>query len=225
MKLYFDPIAITCRPILLFLAEHDLPVALEQLSLFDGDAQSEAYAALNPNRAVPLLVDGEHRLTQSSAILKFLATEAGSALYPADAWARAQVNAAMDWLTADFYPLFGPGFVYPQVIPQYARPTPEAQESALAWGLARSRERLAILDRDLLGTGRAHLCGADMTIADYLGASMVTAGEWVGFDYEPYPNIRRWLDGVRARPSWPEVNAAFAGMSAALRAQREPLAA
>ncbi len=220
MKLYYEPAAITCRPILMLLTEHDLDIQMEPLSLHNGDHLADAYVALNPHRTVPLLVDGDFKLTQSSAILKFLADKAGSPLYPTDLAQRAQVNAAMDWLVADLYPHFGQSFIYPQILPNYRRPTPEAQASALAWGLERVRERLALLETHMLGPDRDYLCGDAVSIADYLGASIVTAGEWVGFDYSPYPNVRRWLEAVCTRPGWAQINAAFAGMSAALRSQR-----
>lgn len=220
MKLYYDPVAITCRPIMLFLAEHSLPIELARISLLDGEHLTPAFEQLNPDRAVPLLVNGDFRLTQSSAILKFLATEAGSPLYPTDSRSRALVNARMDWIMADFYPHFGHGFVHPQVIESARRPNEQAQLATLEWGLARSRERLRILDTHILGSDRRFLCGEAMSIADYLALSVVTSGEWVGFDYGPYPNIVRWLATMKQRPAWGEVNAAFAGMAAALASAR-----
>ena len=54
------------------------------------------FSAINPNQAVPVLQDGEFRLTESSAILKYLADRVGSPSYPRKLQMRARVNEAMD---------------------------------------------------------------------------------------------------------------------------------
>ena len=49
-----------------------------------GEHMKPAYAAINPNRLVPVLEDGDFRLTESSAILKYLADKIDSPAYPKD---------------------------------------------------------------------------------------------------------------------------------------------
>jgi glutathione S-transferase len=50
------------------------------------------------------------------------------------------------------------------------------------------------------------------------GASLVTIGEMVGFSLARWPNVRRWLAAVHARPSWERANAAFYAWQEAIRA-------
>ncbi len=52
----------------------------------------EAYASLNPNRQVPLLVDGDLKLTEGSAILKYIAEKYQLPSYPPDLKKRAKIN-------------------------------------------------------------------------------------------------------------------------------------
>ena len=59
MKLYGTPTSTACRPVLMFAADHHLPLDLEPVDLFAGEHLGEAYTALNPNQAVPLLIDGD----------------------------------------------------------------------------------------------------------------------------------------------------------------------
>src|SRR5215468_8149694 len=82
MKLYMHPVSTACRPIRLFLAENKIACDEELVDLMQGAHHQEPYASLNPNRLVPMLVDGDLKLTESSAILKYLADKIGSPAYP-----------------------------------------------------------------------------------------------------------------------------------------------
>jgi glutathione S-transferase len=78
MKLYYHPVSTTSRPVMLLAAEAGLDLDYEVVDLFAGAHLQPGYEAINPNRFVPVLEDGEFRLTESSAILKYLAEKAGS---------------------------------------------------------------------------------------------------------------------------------------------------
>ena len=84
MKLYMHPVSMTSRPVRLFIAESGINVDEQVVDLFTGEHYKEPYASLNPNRLVPMLEDGDLRLTESSAILKYLADKVGSPAYPKD---------------------------------------------------------------------------------------------------------------------------------------------
>jgi hypothetical protein len=68
-----------------------------------------------------MLEDGDFRLTESSAILKYLADKRDLPSYPKDSKKRAQVNEVMDWLNTQFYRDFGYGLIYPQLFPNHKR--------------------------------------------------------------------------------------------------------
>jgi glutathione S-transferase len=216
MKLYHDPASTVCRPIALFLLEHKIEVERVHVDLTVGDHLAGWYAQVNPNRTVPALVDGGFRLFESATILRYLADLVGSPTYPRDLRSRAKVDEALDWLNTGFYRDHGYGIVYPQILPNYLI-HPSQTAELLDWHKARAEARLKVLNDEMIGTGR--WVAGEFSIADYFGASLVTMGEMVGFDLSPYPNIERWLDALRARPSWPEANAAFYGWRSAVRAQ------
>src|SRR5947199_9833555 len=134
MKLYMHPVSITSRPVRLFIAENKIDCEDELVDLMKGAHYQEPYASLNPNRLVPMLVDGDLKLTESSAILKYLAEKIDSPAYPKDLKQRAKVNEMMDWLNTNFYRDYAYGFVYPQVFPHHRRPTDEMQSGTVAWG-------------------------------------------------------------------------------------------
>jgi glutathione S-transferase len=179
MELYANPILTTARPILLFVAEHDLD-----------------FIPVIPDGLVPVLIDGELRLTRTPTILKYLADLIGSPAYPPHLNRRAEVDERMDWIGANFHRSFGCDPVYPQVFPQAPAPAADSrlESDACDW--------LRVLDAEIIGARQDFLCGDRITIADYLGASYVCAGEALGCGFAAYPNIRRWLTRMRRLKSW-----------------------
>ena len=209
MKLYYHPLSTTSRPLMLFAAESGIDIDFKVVDLFTGEHLQPPYAAINPSCQVPALEDGDFRLTESSAILKYLADKTGSAAYPSDLQKRARVNEMMDWFNTGFYRDFGYGLIYPQLFPHHRRATDELQAGTIAWGKEKAKGWLKILDEKLIGPKNGYLCGSQITIADYFGASILTLGELIRCNYSVYPNLTRWLDNMKALPSWPKVNQAF----------------
>ena len=73
MKLYMHPASITSRIVRLYIAEKGLKVDEEVVDLFTGAHHQAPFVSVNPNRLVPVLEDGDFRLTESAAILIYLA--------------------------------------------------------------------------------------------------------------------------------------------------------
>ncbi|MFN3659192.1 MAG: glutathione S-transferase family protein [Pseudolabrys sp.] len=220
MKLYMHPVSMTCRPVRLFAAENNIAMDEEFIDLMTGAHLQPDYAAKNPSCLVPMLEDGDLKLTESSAILKYLADKIGSPAYPKDLKARAKVNEAMDWINTNFYRDWAYNLCYPQLFPHLKRRSDEAQAATLELGQQNAKRWLKVLDEYWLGPDKKYLCGNEITIADYFGACLVSLGEIVGVDFKPYPNVKRWLDTVAKLPSWPKVNEAFYGLRDAVKEQK-----
>jgi glutathione S-transferase len=60
-----------------------------------------------------------------------------------------------------------------------------------------------------VGPSSGHLCLGRLTIADHLGSGMVGLAEAIGFDFSDYPNVDRWLGGMKSLPNWDRVNGGF----------------
>jgi glutathione S-transferase len=217
MQLYCDPASTTGRPLLMLIAELGLDVEIRPVSLMAGEHRTPAFLALNPNGQVPVLVDGALRLTESGAILRYLAMLTPSRLIPIDRIGAARLDEALDWFKTGFSADFCTGVVYAQLVPHLRYPDERVQAAVLARAYDRSAARLAVLDQHML-RGRPFLCGEDMTLADLVGAAMVTLGEGVRYDLSPYPNIQAWIGRMKARPSWRVANQAFEALKAALGA-------
>ena len=57
MKLYYHPASTVSRPVVMFIAEHKLPVEMQVVDLFSGEHMQPPYGAVNPSRLVPVLED------------------------------------------------------------------------------------------------------------------------------------------------------------------------
>lgn len=217
MKIYYHPASTTSRPLMLFAAEAGLDIDFQIVDLFTGEHMQAPYAQINPNRLVPVLEDGDFRMTESSAILKYLAERAGSPAYPKDLRARARVNEMMDWVNTQLCRDLAYGVVYPQMFPHHKRQTEEAQEATVAWGRERAKQWLKVLDEKLIGPEKTYLCGDAITIADYYAAAFVALAEAIRSDLSAYPNVKRWLGNIKKLKNWGKVNEAIDGFAASMK--------
>jgi glutathione S-transferase len=217
MKLYFHPASTTSRVVQQFAVDQGIELDYQVIDLFTGEHVKPEFAKINPSQLVPVLEDGDFRLTECSAIVKYLADKVGSPAYPKELKERARVNELMDWFNSNLYKDFAYGLVYPQTFPSHKRPADAVQAGTLEWGKQKTQSWLKILDQSLIGPGKQYLCGDKITLADYLGAEMVYLGEMVGCGYSAYPNIERWMKNMKALKSWPRVHETIDGFAASLK--------
>jgi len=219
MKLYMHPASTTSRPVLHFIADNAIDMEFQVVDLFKGEHYGEAYTKLNPNRLIPMLEDGDFRLTESATILRYLAEKTGSPAYPKDLRGRARVNEMLDWFNSQFYRDWGYGLVYPQVFPKLKREDAKVQEAVIAWGKQNSLVWLQVLNDHWIGPKKRYLCGDDITIADYFGLALTSAGELIHCDFKAYPNVARWLATMKQRPGYAKTYEVFRGFVDATKAQ------
>src|SRR5262245_23450247 len=199
MKLYTFPASTTCRPVMYFAADAGIKLDYEIIDLMSGGQFNPAFAKVNPNCVVPVLEDGSFRLTESSSILKYLADSVNSPAYPKDLKQRARVNEMMDWFNTGFYAAFGYGVCYPQVLDHLKLSDPKANKLSIEAHKAHAEAYLKVLDARL--EKDPYVCGKDITLADYFGSGILSAGEVIGCTFEAYPNVRKWYDRMQSRPN------------------------
>ena len=76
--------------------EKVLATDMQVVDILKGEHYEPAYSKINPNHLIPMLEDGDFRLTESAAILRYLAEKTGSPAYPKDLKQRARVNEVIE---------------------------------------------------------------------------------------------------------------------------------
>lgn len=143
------------------LEELGLDYALHSINVRKGEQKAPDFVALNPSAKVPVLVDadgvdGRLVLTESAAILVYLAEKAGK-LLPASGTGRVRVFEQLFFHASGLGPAFAhSGF--------FQRQASEPQPIAIQRFSAEARRTLAILD-GVLATHR-FVAGNAFTIAD-----------------------------------------------------------
>jgi glutathione S-transferase len=147
MKLYYHPASTTSRIVMLCAAEEKIDLEYQVVDLFTGEHMKPPYADKNPSCLVPMIEDGDFRLTESSTIIKYLAEKAGSASWPKELRARAKVSEMMDWFNTNLYRDFAYGLrVSPGVPDAQAAERGGAGRDA-RMGQEKSKGWLKVLDR------------------------------------------------------------------------------
>lgn len=83
-----------------------IDVEHEYVNLLGGDHQSDTYGAINPQRVIPTLIDGNRTISQSQAIIEYLEeTQPQPSLLPEDAEGRARVRAIALAVACEVHPL------------------------------------------------------------------------------------------------------------------------
>jgi glutathione S-transferase len=219
LTLYMHPVSTASRPVILFVTEKGLPVEQQVVDLMAGEQRGDAYAAINPSKMVPALADGDFRMSEASAILKYLAARFDTPEYPKNLEQRAKVDEAMDWFNTQFYRDFGYGLLYPQIFPHHKRRSDEAQEGHVEWGKGKTQGWLEILDKNIIGKND-YVANNTISIADYFGAGLLSAGELIGCTYADYPNVQRWLGNMKKLKSWEPVHQVMYGFAGSLKGQQ-----
>ena len=173
MKLYYHPVSTTSRPVMLFAAEAGIPLDYQLVDLLTGEQYQPAFSAINPSHQVPVLEDGDFRLTEASAILRYLADMHVSDAYPSSPHMRARINERLDWFNTGFNRDFCYSFIYPQIFPTMRRADNALQAGTIAHGREKALGWLKVLDENIIGPHHDYVCGDAISIADYLGLSLI----------------------------------------------------
>ena len=191
LALYGKPTSINVRKVLWLCAGLDLPLRHEPAP------PADLLAALNPNRQVPVLRDGDFVLWESNSICRYLAARAGrDDLLPAAAQARARVEQWMDWQSSDL------NSAWRHVFMARVRQHPDYPDDARAEAsLAQWNHLMGVLDTQLAG-GHCHVTGNAFTLADIvLGLSAQRWRSTPG-DKPVLPHLSAWFERLREQPGF-----------------------
>lgn len=162
-----------------------------------GGTDTPEYAAMNPNRSIPTLVEGDFVLWESNAILRYLASAhvEDAPIWPQDVQARASIDRWMDWQQT----VVGPpqSSVFQGLV---RTPADQRDMAAIGAAVGAAGRTWGLLDVIL---GRVpYVAGPAFTLADIsLG---VHVHRWFSFDLErpELPHLRAWYGRLLTRQAY-----------------------
>ena len=191
MLLYDSAVSGNCYKVRLLFAHLGIEYERRELSVVDRSDRPDVLGGLNPALRVPTLVmDDGRTLGESNAITWFFAE--GTEYLPTDPFERAQV---LQWQFFEQYD-HEPNIAVARFWKLHEIDPGEAQLAAKHAG---GEKALAAIERHLAG-GHDYLVGRRYSIADIALYAYTHVASEGGFELEPFPATRAWLDRVTAQP-------------------------
>ncbi|KAM7390955.1 hypothetical protein PAMP_021680 [Pampus punctatissimus] len=167
VEVYLDLLSQPCRAVHILLSCNNIPHRVRTVALRRGENRTPDFTKLNPMQKVPVMVDNGFILTESDAILKYLATEydVPEHWYPRQRERRARVDEYTAWHHSNTRPHAAKVFILEVLLPtQTGCPVEEVR---LSHALSQLNDTLDKLESMFLRR-QPFLCGDDITIADLL---------------------------------------------------------
>lgn len=204
IKLYRHPLSGHAHRVELMLSLLKLPYELASVDLAKGEHKSAEFLAINAFGQVPVIEDNGTFISDSNAILVYLAKRyGGESWQPQDLLAETRIQR---WLSvAAGQVAYGPAAA--RLITVFGA-TFNAEEV-----IARAHTLLKVMDAELARS--PFLAGAEPTIADVSNYSYIAHAPEGNVSLEPYPNVRAWLQRIEALPGFVPMQRTAIGLQAA----------
>lgn len=201
MKLYGFPPSPNTWQVRALAAHIGVPLEFESVDLPKGVSRTPAFLAINPTGRTPVLVDGDFKLWETTAIMQYIAGKTPNALWPDDARTRADITRWQSWTLAHWnrdacVPLLFEGFV------KKLLNLGEPDQAIIAKGAEAFAKEAAMLNTHL--GKQKYLVGDALTIADFAAAATLFYAKEAKLPLTPYPHVQAWFERVAALPCWRE---------------------
>jgi len=182
--------------ITIMLEECSLPYTMIPVDISKGDQFKPQFLAISPNNRMPAIVDHDGpngrpiSIFESGAILQHLGRKTGK-FYPQDERGRVEVDQWLFWQMANLGPKAGEANHFRNYAPEKLPYAIErfSNEMNRIYGVMNTR----LKDREFLA--------GNYSIADIASVGWASRAERHGHDMSGFPNVRRWLEAVLARPA------------------------
>jgi len=194
MRLYDSPDCAFCQKVKVVLWEKDLEFETVLVDLKAGEQKTPEFLKLNPYGKVPVLVDDETVVYDSTIINEYLEDEYPEPrLLPADSSLRARARLLEDYCDNSFIP--SADFV----LMQMAKPEAERDQERL--GRYRMEVQRGLNRLEAFLDGKDFLVG-DFSLADIAFVPRVLILPKLGVEVDPrLRHVNGWIGRLRERPS------------------------
>ncbi|HTW89771.1 MAG TPA: glutathione S-transferase family protein [Candidatus Binataceae bacterium] len=199
MKLYVAPPSPRAFKVIALANYLGLEYELKPLDLAKGDQMRPEFAALNPNKKMPVLEDDGFVLWESNAITQYLASKKpGAGLVPEDPRRRAEVNRWQFWEIANWDPPCA-ALVWEQGVKKLFG-MGEADQAEVQKAETNFRRFGEVLNSAL--KGRRFVTGNDLTVADFSIGAWLNMSEFGQYPMTGFGEIGRWYATLTELAGW-----------------------
>lgn len=190
----------------IMLEECELDYRLVPVDIGGGDQFKPDFLRIAPNNRMPAIVDhapadggAPLAVFESGAILEYLADKTGRFL-PRDARERCRVLQWVHWQMANLGPMMGNANHFRNYGKNIAD-DPRQLEYGIARFVGEVGRLGGVMDAQL--SANEYLAGGEYTIADIVSWPWACLMDRIAGEdaWERYPNLKRWVDLVGARPA------------------------
>ena len=197
IELYYWPTP-NGHKITLFLEESGLPYRIVPVNIGAGEQFGSGFLAISPNNRMPAIIDREPAdggqaisVFESGAILLYLADKTGRYI-PGDIRGRVSALQWLFWQVGGLGPMAGQNH-------HFAQYAPEKLPYAIERYVNETNRLYGVLDRRLRIA--AYLAGDDYSIADMAAYPWIVPWERQQQNLADFPALKRWFEGIAARPA------------------------
>ncbi|NP_001314691.1 glutathione S-transferase theta-1a [Danio rerio] len=197
LELYLDLHSQPCRSVFIFAKINKIPFEYKAVDLSAGEQYGDEFGKVSIIRKVPALKDGDFLLTESIAILLYLAGKHSTPdhWYPADLQKRAQVDEFLSWQHTNIRSHGSKVFWFKGVLPAVTgAPVPKEKMDSALEDLNMS---LKIFEDKFLQS-RPFIIGDKISLADIVAIVEMMQPVATGVDvFEGRPALSAWRDRVK----------------------------
>jgi glutathione S-transferase len=199
MKLYGFPPSPNTWKVRAVAVHLGIPLQMEFVDLTK--PRDAGYLALSPTGRTPTLVDGDFTLTESNAIMQYLASRKPNSLWPDDPRARAEIARWQCWQLAHWGAEACQPLVFNRLVKRLLNLGPP-DEAAVKKATDAFHKEAKLLDAHL--AKQPYLAGKELTLADFGVAAPLFYAKEAEYPVAPYARVQEWFGRVSALPAWRE---------------------
>lgn len=210
LDLYFWPTP-NGKKVTILLEELGVPYTIKPINIGRGDQFSAEFLKISPNNRMPALVDTEPKsggapltLFESGAIMMYVAEKLGR-FWPQETAKKYDVVQWVMWQMGNQGPKFGEQG-------HFFRASQDSKNGDLAYANARFADEVhrlyGVMELGLFK--KRYLAADEYTIADMICYPWASGWKLRKIDLGEFPNVKRWMEELEARPAVQKAMAAGA---------------
>ena len=172
------------------------------VDLLKGHQRTGEFLSITPFGKVPVLVDGNFKLSESNAIIKYLCKKSKSDLYPSGLEEQAEVDMWCDFITQHLTMGAYVKVMFNKVVAP--RIGVEPDQRAIKEGYEFIGKYLSLIEERLNKT--KFLARDKMTIADISLLSTIDPSELIEVDLKPYPKLLTWRKNLQSQDFYQKIH-------------------